>query len=267
MPGCNIAPRLSRPPTLVKFGGIGQPTRSMATAAKKELRSRMRETLSRLSDEDIASQSAEAQRTIITLPQFQQADRIGIYLSMPNSEAQTDTLVKASLLSGKSVFVPYIYSVGVEKPKRKVMDMLRLESLDEYYVLDRDAWGIPKLPKEGRESRENAMGGAGLSIAADGSEREFGEEKRGLDMIVVPAVAFDRSMNRTGHGAGFYDRFLTRFCKSKARNKPFLVGLCLAEQALCAGEELPMEQWDWKVDAVAVGNGTGGALLTCDSSQ
>jgi 5-formyltetrahydrofolate cyclo-ligase len=194
----------------------------MATAAKKELRSRMKETLSRLDEDNVASQSAEAQRTVIILPQFQQADRIGIYLSMPDGEAQTDTLVKASLLSGKSVFVPYIYSAGTEKPKRKVMDMLRLDSLDEYYGLQRDSWGIPKLPKDGRESRENAMGGRGLSILEDGSERKDEDGKGGLDMIVVPAVAFDRSMNRLGHGAGFYDRFLTRFCNGDLRGKPFL---------------------------------------------
>jgi 5-formyltetrahydrofolate cyclo-ligase len=194
----------------------------MATAAKSELRSRIREKLSALDVENVAAQSAEAQRTIITLPQFQQADRIGIYLSMPTGEAQTDTLVKASLLSGKSVFVPYIYSIGAEKPKRKVMDMLRLESMDEYYGLKRDSWGIPSLSREGREGRENAMGGRGLSFTAEGSEHKAGEDQGGLDMIVVPAVAFDRSMNRMGHGAGFYDRFLTRFCDGDLRSKPFL---------------------------------------------
>jgi 5-formyltetrahydrofolate cyclo-ligase len=39
------------------------------------------------------------------------------------------------------------------------------------------------------------------------------------------------------------------------------------EQVLPTGEELVTENWDWKVDAVAVGNGTGGTLLTCDDVQ
>lgn len=30
----------------------------------------------------------------------------------------------------------------------------------------------------------------------------------GLDLILVPAVAFDASFNRLGHGKGFYDRYI-----------------------------------------------------------
>jgi 5-formyltetrahydrofolate cyclo-ligase len=34
------------------------------------------------------------------------------------------------------------------------------------------------------------------------------------------------------------------------------VGLCLAEQLLDQQQKVPTSEWDWKVDAVAVGNGT-----------
>lgn len=33
------------------------------------------------------------------------------------------------------------------------------------------------------------------------------------------------------------------------------VGLCLAEQLLDRQHKVPTSDWDWKVDAVAVGNG------------
>lgn len=181
----------------------------------------MKERLSLLSNEEVDSQSNAAQGVILDLPQYQQAKRVGIYLSMPTAEVQTGKLVQHALESGKSVFVPYIYAVGDTKPKKKVMDMLLLKSLEDYQGLERDSWGIPKLPREGRELRENAMGGRGLSLSSDGGEGGAAEVD-GLDLIVVPAVAFDRELNRMGHGAGFYDHYLSRFCKGEKRAKPFL---------------------------------------------
>lgn len=188
---------------------------------KTELRSSIQATLSGLSALDVSRQSEICQSVVLSLPEYRQARRIGIYLSMPKAEAQTDILVHDALESGKEVFVPYIYSIGIEKPKRKVMDMLELTSVREYEGLGSDAWGIPKLPMEGREQRENAMGGVGRSFESDGSAKAV-EVVDGLDVIVVPAVAFDTEMNRLGHGAAFYDTFLSRFCESEKRPKPFL---------------------------------------------
>ncbi|KAF7198420.1 5-formyltetrahydrofolate cyclo-ligase [Pseudocercospora fuligena] len=231
----------------------------MATDAKKALRSEIKQKLPALSEQDVLAQSRKAQNVILGLPEYRKAKRVGIYLSMPKSEAQTSGLVPDALWTGKEVFVPYIYSVGTEKPKTKVMDMLRLSGLEDYGQLESDSWGIPTLPKEGLDERQNAMGFKGRSMAEDGVQKEFDSQSSGgLDLIVVPGVAFDPEMNRMGHGAGFYDKFLTRFTEDGKNKKPYLVGLCLAEQILPTGK-LVMQEWDWKVDAVACGDGT---LLT-----
>lgn len=169
----------------------------------------MKDKLSSLGEKEVLAQSRTAQNLVLTSPQFQAAKRVGIYLSMPHGEAQTDSLVVEAIWNGKKVFVPYIYSVGTEKPKRKVMDMMHLTSLEEYGELERDSWGIPKLRKEGMEDRENATGCKGLSFRPDGELAETSgsvdNAAGGLDVIVVPAVAFDQNLNRLGHGAGFYD--------------------------------------------------------------
>lgn len=194
-----------------------------AKDAKKQIRSEFKRKLANLSEQEVLSQSRNAQNVILRMLEYQQAKRIGIYLSMPKSEAQTDGLVGDALSHMKEVFVPYIYSVGVGKPTQKVMDMLKLDGFEEYSKLERDSWGIPSLGKERLDERENAMGVTGLSFKPDGEARELNEESvDGLDLIVVPGVAFDLEMNRMGHGAGFYDKFLTRFTDGGKRRKPYL---------------------------------------------
>lgn len=264
---------------------IPRQSRTMTTeaqAAKKALRKEIKARLSSLNADDIATQSEQAQEVILNLDQYKQAKSLSIYLSMPASEAQTDLLVRDALRSGKKVFVPFLYAptqdVATSGGKqRKVMDLLRLRSETEYDELSKDAWGIPSLSADGVENRENAMGGRGLMLAGDRATTVSESESSdgGLDMVVVPAVAFDTQLDRLGHGAGFYDAFLTRFCSQGSRTKPYLgkrtpikqttyspatdlsqVGLCLAEQILEQEHKIPTAEWDWKVDAVAVGDGS-----------
>ena len=191
--------------------------------AKSDLRKQMKGKLSALDENKISQQSQKAQNLILSLPQYAQAKRLSIYLSMPKSEAQTDLLVQHALKNGKKVFVPYIHKPSGSK--RKVIDMLRLHSLDEFEQgLTSDKWGIPSLPSDSVESRENAMGGKSVSNGEEPVETYDGEgrgDEGTLDLVVVPGVAFDEGMNRLGHGAGFYDAYFTRFCSDGTRT-PFL---------------------------------------------
>jgi len=252
-----------------------------AQAAKKALRKEIKTRLSSLDESEITTQSEQAQKVILNLDQYKQAKSLSIYLSMPAAEAQTDLLVRDALRSGKQVFVPFLYApsqnftAGGGKQK-KVMDLLRLDSESEYDGLSKDAWGIPSLGADSVGNRVNAMGGKGLTLAGDRvTDRKSEDDVGGLDLVVVPAVAFDAHLDRLGHGAGFYDAFLTRFCSQGKRTKPYLseppprkqsiyspvanpsqVGLCLTEQILGQEHKIPTAEWDWKVDAVAVGDGS-----------
>jgi 5-formyltetrahydrofolate cyclo-ligase len=198
---------------------------------KAQLRARIKDALAHVSAPNIESQSIAAQNVIFSMPEYIQARRVGIYLCMPTSEAQTYALVRDAFKHDKTVFVPYIHAEvktderdpdgqvdPTAKPpkKKRVMSMLRLNSLHEYENLESDSWNIPTLPKSDVDSRENAKGGKGLAGGASG------EELGGLDLIVMPGVAFDHHMNRTGHGAGYYDKFLSEFCKDQRRQKPLL---------------------------------------------
>jgi 5-formyltetrahydrofolate cyclo-ligase len=79
----------------------------------------------------------------------------------------------------------------------------------------------------------------GAREPADGRRLDPAE----LDVIVTPAVAYDRSGRRVGYGGGFYDRFLPR-----TRADAFRVGVGSAVQLL--EEDLPAGAFDRRVDAI-----------------
>ena len=73
-----------------------------------------------------------------------------------------------------------------------------------------------------------------------------------IDLIIVPAGAFDYTKNRIGFGGGYYDTFLSRILLSdqnngKNRNKPMIIGVCYDFQLI---DYIPSEVHDIKVDCI-----------------
>ncbi|KAJ9264897.1 hypothetical protein DTO212C5_6883 [Paecilomyces variotii] len=227
--------------------------------AKKDLRRKVRDVLLTLPKDSIASQSTIVTNQLLSLPEYRNAKRIGVYLSMPSGEISTTSIVQNALKSGKEVFIPYIHTTenAPAKPKSSVMDMLALNSLEEFESLKPDKWGIPSLDEASISDRENCLGGYGV---ASPWHPHTARKSPGLDLIVMPGMAFDKSLRRLGHGKGYYDRFLARYSTDEERKKstpqrPFLVALALKEQVLQPPEEIPVSEHDWPVDAVIVGDG------------
>lgn len=75
------------------------------------------------------------------------------------------------------------------------MDMLSLHTLADYQSFKPDNWGIPTIPSDSISARRNCLE----------------DEDSGLDLIVMPGVAFDEGFKRLGHGKGYYDYFLARY--------------------------------------------------------
>ncbi|KAL2012505.1 hypothetical protein VTN00DRAFT_30 [Thermoascus crustaceus] len=186
---------------------------------------------------------------------------------MPTGEISTTGIVQDALKHNKEVFIPYIHSADVTpaQPKVSVMDMLALNSMEEFESLEPDKWGIPSLRAESVAGRKNCLGGYGVSPARP---RDAAGNGFGLDLIVMPGMAFDKSLRRLGHGKGYYDYFLKTYSKeveskTNTRRHPFLVALALKEQILPPTEEIPVGGHDWPVDAIIVGDGR---FLTSKSS-
>lgn len=61
-----------------------------------------------------------------------------------------------------------------------------------------------------------------------------------IDIIIVPCVACDKSNNRMGYGAGFYDRFL-------GKTTTITVGVCFDFQLL---NQIPIDKNDKKLTVI-----------------
>ncbi|KAF8263196.1 5-formyltetrahydrofolate cyclo-ligase [Lactarius quietus] len=202
------------------------------TAKKKALRRSITSILRALSQDETRSQSQAITKRILDAPWFSQATTVSCYLSMPTGEVDTSAITEAILASGKTLFVP-----KVDATLSGGMDFLRVHDEGDLRSLPDGVWGI-KEP-------QFQYGDAPRMKATD-------EDSTPLDVILMPGVAFDRSLARLGHGKGYYDRFLTSYtslASARGRTKPLFVALALREQVLTAGD-VPVGANDVRVDMI-----------------
>lgn len=178
---------------------------------------------------------------------------------MPSGEVQTDDIVRHALASGKEVFVPYLHkSLFTTNPAipARIMDMVRLNDIQDYESLKRDRWGIPSIDPATVDDRQRILGGAETQ----------NPDQITLDLVLMPGVAFDiapqsNEIRRLGHGRGFYDLFLERYAEKLEKlnvkgPSVLLYGLGLKEQFLSsATEEIPVGSYDQPLHGLILGDG------------
>ncbi|KZS90191.1 nagb/rpia/CoA transferase-like protein, partial [Sistotremastrum niveocremeum HHB9708] len=163
---------------------------------------------------------------------FKESKSISCFLSMPG-EVNSRGIGLAILEAGKQLFVPKII-----KGKDSHIEMLRVYDKEDLETLPAGVWGIREPDLTWRNGRR----ASGISS---------------VDLVLLPGIAFDRSMSRIGYGKGYYDRFLTTYHNQPHRPKdirPQLVALGFDEQVVDAGE-VPTEDHDWKLDGIVTSQG------------
>ncbi|ORE22451.1 5-formyltetrahydrofolate cyclo-ligase [Rhizopus microsporus] len=108
------------------------------------------------------------------LEKLSNAKNVSVYISMPTGEVITTNIIHHLLRSGKNCFIP--------RCTKTHMDMVKINSIEDFNSLPVNKWKIPEPPLD--QDRENAL------------------ETEGLDLILMPGVAFDQNRNRIGHGKG-----------------------------------------------------------------
>lgn len=142
---------------------------------KHHLRKEMKAKLRAMSPEEISSKSYAACKALIALPEYHHAQAIMLYLPIPQ-EVDTAEIALHTWRERKTILVPKI------NWEQRHMLAMQIHSFDDGVV----------------------YGQFGLREPDDGPVWPSEE----IDLIIVPALAYDRSGGRLGRGGGFYDRFL-----------------------------------------------------------
>jgi 5-formyltetrahydrofolate cyclo-ligase len=184
---------------------VHDPTEDLA-ALKVALRRRMREVRRALEPSARLEAAGRAASLLVGLPEVEAARTVLVFASY-GSEISTEPLIGELRTRSRTVLLPFV-----------VEGRMEASAFDPDEPLVATALG-PSEPPE--------------PVAVDPS---------GVDLVVVPGLAFDRNGYRLGFGGGFYDAFLPRLRPDAPR-----CGLCFDRQLV---EAVPHGPADRRVDLV-----------------
>ena len=177
---------------------------------KQRVRKEMKARLRGISAEGASGKSRAACGLLAAEGEFRSARVVMLYLHISH-ELDVGGLALAAWQDDKTVLVP-----KVDYEQRHMIGV-KIRSLDAGLVTD--AYGILEPP----------------------TWEPWPVEE--IDLVVVPGLAFDRTGNRLGRGAGFYDRFL-----SQPEMRATTCGVAFAEQVI---DEVPAHAHDVRLKMLA----------------
>lgn len=149
-------------------------------SSKVDAREHFREYRRSLTEGVYAQKSTSIVRRVLRLPEVRAAATVHTYWPLPERrEVDTRPLIHSLNDAGVRIALPVVTSFPPNSPE---MMHRRYTGMDS---LVRNRWGIPE-PHEAPAVYPSS-----------------------LDVVIVPALGVDRSGNRIGHGAGYYDSFLS----------------------------------------------------------
>ncbi|KFM74430.1 5-formyltetrahydrofolate cyclo-ligase, partial [Stegodyphus mimosarum] len=153
-------------------------------AAKAALRGELKKRIASIPHEEQFRQSKIVTEKVLENARFKGSHRISIYLSI-NEEirVQTAGILEQIFKQDKECFVPKF------TPNSHTMAMLKIHSLEDYAKLVADNWEVK--PPTGEDMK-----------------REDASSTGGLDLMIVPGLAFTKRGHRLGGGKGYYDVYV-----------------------------------------------------------
>jgi 5-formyltetrahydrofolate cyclo-ligase len=186
---------------------------------KVELRRQLQNRLFSMPEQERLNKSRRACRNLVATERFQEASTIMMFLSLAHEVDTSEAILHAWQL-GKTVAVPKI------------------------------SWQQRHMIPVGISSLETGLstGAMGLRNPVDGVPIPFDQ----IDLVVSPALGYDRRGNRLGRGGAFYDRFFANETLTASR-----CGLAFIEQVV---DSVPVAESDQPVDFLVTDEG----IISCD---
>lgn len=178
---------------------------------KKEFRKNVIKLRKEKSKDFISHNSDIITEKLLQLDCVKNANTIMLYLDF-NNEVSTDNLINKLLHMGKIVASPITL-----KEERKL------------------------IPSQITDLQNGIQYGA-YNIREPKPECSPSIDIKDLDLVIVPAVAYDKNCYRLGYGGGFYDRFLENL-----RDDAVTVGIAFDLQIF---DEIPKEDHDAQLDFI-----------------
>lgn len=176
--------------------------------AKQALREQVRGELDRLGPAERAAAAAQARARLAAQPVWQTAQRVLLFASLPE-ELDLWPLLSEALAVGKSVALPRFVAETKSYEACTIRDPERDLQMGHFGIREPKRACAP-LPSHG------------------------------LDLILVPGVAFDLQGRRLGRGKGYYDQLL-----KELRGRT--CGVAFEQQVVA---EIPVETHDVRLDCI-----------------
>ncbi|CAH2214968.1 5-formyltetrahydrofolate cyclo-ligase [Tepidibacter aestuarii] len=178
---------------------------------KKEFRKKVISERKKQNQDIINSNSELIFQNLLKLSEIKEAKNIMAYLDF-NNEVKTDNIVNYFLSKNQKVVVPIT-----------ILDEKKL-LLSEIKDIETDV----------------SIGTYGIREPKSGFIRPV--EAKELDIVIVPAVAYDINGYRLGYGGGYYDRFL-----ESIRDDCLTIGIAFEIQLF---DKIPKEDHDAQLDYI-----------------
>jgi len=146
-------------------------------STKENIRKKVRGKLKQLSGKEISEKSRLIIKALLAYERWQKANVVMCYVST-GLEVETQELIAEALKSNKKIVIPRC-DLNIEKMTPYLIENLKTD-------LQKGAYGILE-PCEKVKPYEG-----------------------GIDLCILPGVAFDRKGHRLGRGKGYFDKFLSR---------------------------------------------------------